>query len=551
MARKVPISFDRYYKYDEIMQYLNDVVTAYPQLASLESIGKSYEKREIPALTLTDRKSGAPENKSALYVEANIHAGEVTGSMTALNLIDLLLSGADEDVKIQRLLEKYTFYILPRVNPDGAEYYLTTPNTLRSSVRPWPELDMENLPGLHPQDIDGNGMILQMRLRDDKRGAWKISKRDARLLLPREPWDSDEAFYRLLPEGLINNYNGEPFEVVRSPFNLDMNRNFPSNWNPGVQGGGDYPTSEPEVRGVVEFITAHPNIALANSYHTSGGIFFRNPYQYGDEAIDAMDLKCIRAVAAEGTKVTGYPDVKSSNRACLPEWLYEHKGVIGFTTELWDRIGQAGIDRAAAAKAATPEEKEEIQIRLLQWNDRVLAGAGFCNWQTFAHPQLGSVEIGGWDPKYNLQNPPTFLLAGETYKNALWAIREAACLPHLCFDEIKQEKLDDKLWKITAAVINDGFLPTNITNKALSLKAVKPDSVSLEGAEILNGKKSIPLGNLQGYANAHFSGGWGPAVPTSLGKAAWLVKAAAGDQITLTARSVRGGKAVSSFYLSE
>lgn len=551
MARKVPISFDRYYNYEEIMHYLNEVVTAYPELASLESIGKSFEKRDIPALTLTDRSCGSPENKPALYVEANIHAGEVTGCMTALNLIDLLLNGADDDQKIHRLLEKYTFYILPRVNPDGAEYYLTTPSSLRSSIRPWPELGMENLPGLHPQDIDGDGMILQMRLRDDKRGAWKISKRDARLMLPREPWDSEEAFYRLLPEGLINNYSGEPFEVVRSPFNLDMNRNFPSNWNPGVQGGGDYPTSEPEVRGVVEFITAHPNIALANSYHTSGGIFFRNPYQYGDEAIDQMDLKCIRAIAAVGTKVTGYPDVKSSNRACLPEWLYEHKGVIGFTTELWDRNGQAGIDRAEAAKAATPEEKEEIQIRLLNWNDRALASAGFSNWKTFEHPQLGSVEIGGWDPKYNLQNPPAFLLAGETYKNALWAIREAACLPHLCFDEIKQEKLDGKLWKITVTVINEGFLATNITNKALALKAVKPDCVSLEGAEILNGKKSVPLGNLQGYANAHFGGGWGAALPTSLGKAVWLVKGTAGDVITLTAKSIRGGKDVITFSLAD
>lgn len=543
MPRKVSVSFDRYYRYEEMMQYLNDVVKAYPQIASMEVIGQSYEKRDIPALTLTNTQTGDPSAKPALYVEANIHAGEVTGAMTALNLIDMLVSNFGDDVQISRLLDRYTFYVLPRVNPDGAELYLSTPATLRSSVRPWPEQEMDKLPGLHPQDINDDGKILQMRKRDDKRGAWKISKRDPRLMLPREPWDFNEPFYCLLPEGLIQKFDGEPFEVIRTPFGLDMNRNFPSNWHPSVQGGGDFPTSEPEVRGVVEFITKHPNIALANSYHTSGGIFFRNPYQYGDDAIDQTDLKLIRAVAAEGTKVTGYPDVKSSNRACLPEWLYEHKGIIGFTTELWDRLGQAGIDKAQAQKASTPEEKEEIQIRLLQWNDRALSGTGFHNWTSFQHPQLGDVEIGGWDPKTNMQNPPEFLLPAETFKNAQWAIRQAACLPYISIQDTKQEKLDGSLWKITATVINEGFLPTYITNKTLSLKAVKPDSISLEGAEILNGKKSVSLGHLQGYSLAHYSGGYGASVPTSVAKATWLVKGNSGDTITLKAKSIRGGQA--------
>ncbi len=549
MPRKVPVSFDRYYRYEEIMQYLKDVVTAYPKLATLETIGQSFEKRDIPALTITNLEKGLPENKPALYVEANIHAGEVTGSMTALNLIDLLVSEFGEDPKISRLLDQYTFYVLPRVNPDGAELYLTTPTSLRSSVRPWPEQNMDQLPGLHPEDVNNDGHILQMRVRNDKRGAWKISKRDSRLMLPREPWDCGEPFYSLYPEGFIQKFDGEPFEVVRTPFGLDMNRNFPSNWHPSVQGGGDFPTSEPEVRGVVEFISKHPNIAMANSYHTSGGIFFRNPYQYSDDAIDQTDLKLIRAVAAEGTKVTGYPDVKSSNRACLPEWLYEHKGIIGFTTELWDRMGQAGIDKAQAQKANTPEEKEDIQIRLLQWNDRALSGTGFHSWTKFNHPQLGEVEIGGWDPKTNMQNPPSFLLPGETYKNALWAIRQAACLPYISIDTVKVEAIDAQLWKVTATVINEGFLPTNITNKTISLKAVKPDSIQLEGAEILNGKKSVALGHLQGYSMAHYSGGYGASIPNSIGKATWLIKANKGDTITLKAKSARGGQAEQNFVL--
>lgn len=549
MPRKVEVSFDRYYDYAELMQYLQDVAEAYPEIADLEMIGQSYKKRDIPALTITNKETGSHDSKPALYVEANIHAGEVTGSMTALNLIDLLVSNYGDDKKITRLVDVYTFYVLPRVNPDGAEFYLTKPETLRSSTRPWPEENMDKLPGLHPKDINGDGKILQMRVRNDKRGAWKISKRDPRLMIARQPWDSDEPFYSLYTEGLIEKFDGEPFEFIRTPYGLDMNRNFPSNWHPSIPGGGDFPTSEAEVRGVVEFITNHPNIAMANTFHTSGGFFFRNPYQYSDEQMDQTDLKLFRAVAAEGTKVTGYPDVKSSNKACLPEWLYEHKGIISFTTELWDRMGQAGIDRAEAMKAYTPEEKEDVQIRLLHWNDRALAGEGFYEWTKFDHPQLGEVEIGGWDPKLNMQNPPGFLLPGETYKNAHWAIRQAACMPLINFETVKQEKLEEGLYKITATVINEGFLPTYITNKTLELKAVKPDSVTLEGADLLSGKKTVMLGHLQGYAMAHYSGGWGAAIPNSIAKATWVVKATEGTKITLKAKSVRGGQATEELVL--
>ena len=155
---------------------------------------------------------------------------------------------------------------------DGAEKYLTTPYTLRSSVRVWPE-DTQDLPGLHAEDINGDGWILQMRVRDDKLGGWKISDKDARMMVPRRPGERKGPFYHIYSEGTIKDYEGQPFDVVRTPWGLDMNRNFPSNWDPSVQGGGDYPTSEPEVKAVVDFIIAHKNIGQINSFHTSGGIF--------------------------------------------------------------------------------------------------------------------------------------------------------------------------------------------------------------------------------------------------------------------------------------
>ena len=540
MPRKVPIVFDRYYVYAELVSYLQAVSQEYPELTELQSIGKSHEGRDIYALTVTNKATGCASEKPAIYIEGNIHAGEVTACQTVLCTIDRLVSEYGCNDLVTRLLDTRAFYIVPRVNPDGAEMYLTTPDSLRSSTRPWPEPDIADWPGLHPKDIDGNGFILQMRLRDDKKGEWKVSSKDARVMIPRLPTDVGGPFYRLLPEGLIKDYQGEPFPIVRTPFGLDMNRNFPSNWDPSLGTGGDYPTSEPEVRSVVEFISSHKNIGLVNSFHTSGGFFFRNPYQYGDDKIDAADLKAMREIAAEGTRVTGYPDVKSSNRACLPEWMYEHHGVIGYTTELWDRMGQAGISKAEQAAATDDQKREDLQVRLLQWNDRALANTGFFPWTCFEHPQLGQVEIGGWNPKFGVQNPPHFLLPGECYKNAAWALRQAACLPEVEINNLCQEQLEDGLWQITALVQNNGYLPTAITNKALAVKAVKEDAVCICGAEVVSGDPEQKIGHLQGFMNAH-TAMYGGGIAQSSARVTWIVRGKADQEVTITLKSVRGG----------
>ena len=104
-----------------------------PGLTCLESAGKSGEGREIWVMTLSDMSTGDPEDKPAIYIDGNFHAGEVTGSMINLYTIRHTLENYGNDERITKLLQRYTLYVIPRVSPDGAEMYLTTPETLRSS----------------------------------------------------------------------------------------------------------------------------------------------------------------------------------------------------------------------------------------------------------------------------------------------------------------------------------------------------------------------------------------------------------------------------------
>ena len=545
MARKVDIVFNRYYQYDEITAYLQAVAQAHPELVKLTSAGKSYEGRDIWALALTNQATGAHHEKPAVYIDGNIHAGEVTASMVCLYTIDNLVSNFLEDEEVTYLLNTRTFYVLPRVNPDGAEKYLTSPSMLRSSTKPYPDplQEFEELPGLHPCDIDGDGWILSMRVRDDKKGEWKVSARDPRLMIARRPGDRKGPCYRLFSEGMIEQFDGEPYSILRSPFGLDLNRNFPQNWDLQVNGGGVYPSSEPEAKTIIDFILAHKNISILNAFHTYGGFFYRNPYQYGDEKMDQDDLRATREIAREGTYVTGYPDVKSNNRATLTEWAYEQHGIIAYTTELWDRLSKAGIDRNEFNKADTSEKKEALQLKLLEWNDRDLGGSGFFNWRSFQHPQLGEVEIGGWNPKFVLQNPPPQFLQAECHKNSQWVMRQAAALPEATFGDCQVENVGSDVWKVTVACENAGYLPTYTTNKGKQAKAVKPDRVRISGYnQLLSGKAETEIGFLEGYLNGQ-GGGYQISPAKSAAKASWLVLAPAGTKLQLELLSQRGGVA--------
>ena len=91
----------------------------------------------------------------------------------------------------------------PRLNPDGAEWALAdVPRIIRSSTRPYP-YDEEPVGGLRREDIDGDGRVLTMRV-PDPNGPWKVSERDPRLMVRRDPTETGGRYYRLLPEGVID-----------------------------------------------------------------------------------------------------------------------------------------------------------------------------------------------------------------------------------------------------------------------------------------------------------------------------------------------------------
>ena len=103
------IAFNRFYRHDELSMLLQAYVEAYPNLVSLESIGKSFEGRDIWVVTLTNKDTGAAEDKPALWLDGNIHSVEVTASTACLYHIEKMVTAFGVDKTITHCLNTRTF----------------------------------------------------------------------------------------------------------------------------------------------------------------------------------------------------------------------------------------------------------------------------------------------------------------------------------------------------------------------------------------------------------------------------------------------------------
>ncbi|HEX2288580.1 MAG TPA: M14 family metallopeptidase, partial [Gaiellaceae bacterium] len=392
------VRFDRFYRYEELTEILQSWAEERPELFRLESIGSSYEGREIWLCTLTNLETGPDLEKPAFLVEGNIHAIEVTGATAALRLIDRLLSGYGADERVTRVLDTRAFYVVPRLNPDGPELALADrPRFIRSSTRPWP-LD-EAADGLYEEDIDGDGRILMMRIRD-RNGSWKPHPKEPRLMVRREPDDADGDFYRMLWEGRIRNFDGTTIKIAPPLEGLDLNRNFPMEWAVEAEqhGAGPYPASEPEIHAIVQAIVERPNITGHIAYHTFSGVHLRPYASYPDEHFPTADLRTYQLLGEKATELTGYPaisifhdfkyDPKQATKGSINDWLYDHLGVFSWTTELWSPQREAGIEDHQYIEWLRDHPPED-DLKLLRWSDEQLDGKGYIDWYPFEHDQLG------------------------------------------------------------------------------------------------------------------------------------------------------------------
>lgn len=476
-------SCEKYLDNDELLSFLNSTKEQHDRYFDFESIGKSSLGEDIYLVTVTDRDYKHHSEKPAFWIDANIHASEVTGTQGVLFFIERLLDFKHPDSsKHKELMKKMTYYLVPRFSPDGARAFFKEANSFRSTP-----LEMTcSYSNFKRQDLDGDGEITLMRWKD-KAGPFKELPGHPGILVPREPCDfglDSETFYQVVPEGTWTDYDG--FKKPKNyDFGYDFNRQSPSFFAPeGMQkGAGTLPLEFPETRAVAEAIRARKNIFASNSYHTYGGFIISTPSNVPESQVpleDRMRSEMIAELLQKKTDYTvhsGGDDFVYVPGQPLPgtfdEWYYLHLGIMGMTIEYWDVWKHAGMSWKKAVEKYETLSSENM-VKLLRWaSENLKREEYFKEWTVCDHPQLGKVEIGGFKTAYFLTNPPIAFLEKEI-KNVFegsFAVSRMAPLAEI--DSVSCKKVDGGISQVTVVVKNVGYFPTYGSEQALKVKIIE------------------------------------------------------------------------------
>ncbi len=556
------VQFDHFYSYEEIDDFLRELADTYPDLCRVESIGRSLEGRDIHLLTLTNFTTGSPEERPGYVIHAGIHAHELASTHAALHIAKRLLTDHIRD----NLLDRVTFFVLPRLSADGSEFCLTTSTRVRSRT------DFCNRASntIYPEDLNGDGKILTLRQAHPD-GEFVADPADSRLLIQRRS-DSTAPYYRTFPEGYIHDWDGSDririagFDAflthrpdITAGRSYDWNRNWSYGWRPEgeQQGAGDYPFSELAMRQFVEFLHRYPKIFGMVGYHCGHPSIIRPPASGSPEELDADDDIALEELAQIGAQLTGFPALplvkmhwagrrdRGKGGHSL-DFAYRHLGLLTVEIELGTVMNAAGLTTENYLSWKSRADEDHWMRRLMQWWD---SGGHryplFKPWQPYQHPQLGDVEIGGFlytvlDNPLLSELPPTLEAVYQ------FTIAHARKHPWIVVEDFHIKRFDDHVYRIRMRVANRGDLPTHLTNKGKSLRRLRPVATRFtpaHGVTLLSATGSQALGHLAAVTGSRIVE-WFVSAPEKSGKDTQLlgelyVSGGTGSDITRTVEAPR------------
>lgn len=487
------LTFECYHTPDVHYYWMFRWAEEYSHIMEVHEVGRTFEGRPIYQATITNPETGHHTEKPAAYFDGTRHSGEVISSETVLMLMQHVLENYGSDPEITEMVDRSTLYLRPHANPDGANLYLHTAQRNRSSVRPVDQDGNGLLDANPPVDLDGDGTVRLMRWYvGEGEGNAVIDDRDeSGRLMRRVPMGQGD--WRLETEGI--DHVGDGRYGSDGIGGLDLHRNFPENWRPGPGldetgrgwtqvGAGEHPLSEPEMYSVVMWMLTHPNIAVVNSMDTSGPFHLRGPSTSGsEERMYPEDLDLFLYFDTLGMSITGYPgsgDVYNDfvgGRPLFghgPDFGYWYYGAIWYGDELWNN---ARFDDFNDDGVMDDWDR-------LYWDDNFNEGRkGWKDWVEVDHPQLGTVEVGGFHPKFFLQNPPVHLMREWAEKQMRFNLALIQHLPHLTIDDVVVTRTGEEdgreHFDVEVTWTNRGGIPTALRQAEL-VKIVRPDRVELD-----------------------------------------------------------------------
>lgn len=195
--------------------------------------------------------------------------------------------------------------------------------------------------------------------------------------------------------------------------------------------------------------------------------------------------------------------------------------------------GQVNPDRMAQMieqmpRPAASDGEEHPEAYILKWAEMNLDGNGFVEWESFSHPDLGEVEIGGFVPCLKII-PPASHMEKTLDMHSDFYIGLMKKMADFQIREVKVESLERGLYKVEAEFINKGWFPTS-TAQGRRARTAWPIRIALdlnEKQRVFSGKRIITIPFINGSG--------------ALRTVEWTIQAPEGSKITLNAGAPKLG----------
>lgn len=565
----------KYHNYDEMTREISSMVSSHKNISSVASLFKTAGGRDLWCVTVGGPQAG---KNHAMLVVAGVEAERLIGTELALNFLSHLMTNYGKVDSVTKLLNSTTFYVVPRADPDASEQYFLRPSYQRTASGEPSDDDKDGLTDEDGyNDLDGDGIITMIRVRDD-RGEWMAHPEEPRIMKKADRSKGEAGAYKIYTEGfdddLDESWNEDP------PGGTAFNRNFPHNYQYFSPGSGQYPLSDGAARAMAEFCFSHPDISLVFTF--SGNENLMNPWkkeakQGGGAQTDVRrgrrsmsddeeasprlvtsvlddDEQYFNYFSKHYQDLTGFkkapPGLKGEG--AFNEWAYYHFGRWSVSADPWwvpeaeakkdtARRDSAMVKKEPERKGGGKEEKPDeyaAQINALKWfaangmNDR------FVGWTKIKHKDFpdSEVEVGGFRP-FCLVNPPPDSINSLAMKQNSFLIWLAAKLPTVEIKNVSVKSVGGKVFRVTASVVNDGYLPTNsaIGSKSRWPREMKISLGLTKGQKLAAGKMVEIIPPVNGSGGSR--------------ELTWLVISGQGEKITITAESPAAGSSTQTISL--
>jgi hypothetical protein len=294
----------KYHDHAGLTKALQALAGAAGPTARLESIGKTRNGRDLWVLEIANPGGVPADKRPALLIAAGFEGDYLAGGEIALAVAEYLVKNAASDPEVKSRLDGSTVYIMPRVNPDGAEGFFAPLKTgLRTNASPFDDDNDGRVDEDGPEDLNGDGFITVMRVKAAG-GEYVTDRDEPRLMKRADPKKGETGAYKLFTEGTDN--DGDGFINEDPPGGTDIGRNFAHEYPYYKPDAGPHMISETESRAVMDWVIAHRNVAAILTFGESDNLIV--PPTSAGRLGPARELDLVRfaEAAAAGARTSGF-----------------------------------------------------------------------------------------------------------------------------------------------------------------------------------------------------------------------------------------------------